>query len=274
MQNWHSLAGSAGYTWGHALDYETGQLPYLPQNSLDEAAEYGNSDWDVRQTLTGTLDYNRAHLRQSQPAHPGLGSRFGLLLPRRVPLHDLLLHNPSGNGENADRAVQIANPLAGISHAFVPATWTSGAYVQWFNPGAFEDAPAGTYSPTRRGQNYGPGYGAVDLALLKSTQIRESVSLQFRADMFNLFNRTNLALDRPPQHKRQQWRRDRRPPSAPSRQPRGRSRRAVQRAVLGEDSLLASASERRSERKRSGAQGKPGAAAVYGRFCGAVSVMP
>jgi len=55
------------------------------------------------------------------------------------------------------------------------------------------DAPTGTYSPTRRGQNFGPGYSAVDLALLKSTQIRESVSVQFRADMFNIFNRTNLA---------------------------------------------------------------------------------
>ena len=74
----------------------------------------------------------------------------------------------------------------------MPATPTSGAYVQWFNPSAFEDAPAGTYSPTRRGQNYGPGYGAFDLAVLKSTEIRESVSLQFRADMFNIFNRTNL----------------------------------------------------------------------------------
>jgi len=101
--------------------------------------------------------------------------------------------NPSGNGEGADRAVQIANPLAGISHALVPASGGNGAYVQWFDPSAFEDAPTGTYSPTRRGQNFGPGYGALDLALLKSTQIRESVSIQFRADMFNLFNRMNLA---------------------------------------------------------------------------------
>jgi hypothetical protein len=37
--------------------------------------------------------------------------------------------NVSGNGDNADRAVQvIANPNAGVSHAIV------GGSVQWFNP--------------------------------------------------------------------------------------------------------------------------------------------
>jgi hypothetical protein len=33
----------------------------------------------------------------------------------------------------------------------------------------------------------------VDAALVKNTAIREGVSLQLRAEMFNLFNRTNLA---------------------------------------------------------------------------------
>jgi hypothetical protein len=192
LQSWHSLAGSVGYTWGHTLDYETGQLPYLPQNSFDQAAEYGNSDWDVRQTLTGTLDYNVPTFGSPSRLTKGWEVDSGFSFHGGFPYTISSLHNPSGNGENADRAVEIANPLAGISHSFVPATPTSGAYVQWFNPSAFEDAPAGTYSPTRRGQNYGPGYGAFDLAVLKSTQIRESVSLQFRADMFNIFNRTNL----------------------------------------------------------------------------------
>jgi hypothetical protein len=55
--------------------------------------------------------------------------------------------------------------------------------------------PAGpnTYSPTRRGQNYNPGYNSVDVSFLKTTQIWERVSAQFRADVFNIFNRTNYA---------------------------------------------------------------------------------
>ena len=34
----------------------------------------------------------------------------------------------------------------------------------------------------------------LDLALLKTTKIRENMTLQFRAELFNLFNHTNLSL--------------------------------------------------------------------------------
>jgi hypothetical protein len=101
--------------------------------------------------------------------------------------------NPSNNGDDADRAVQVGNPFAGVSHAIV-----NGA-VQWFNPSSlgcnncFSDAASGAYSPTRRGQNYNPGYASVDLAVMKTTPIYNRVNAQFRADMINIFDHTNLA---------------------------------------------------------------------------------
>jgi hypothetical protein len=188
LQNWHHLASSFGYTWGHALDYETGALPYLPQDPLNEKAEYGNSDFDVRQTFTGYLNYQVPEAPGPSRLVKGWELTSGISFHDGTPYTVISATNPSGNGENADRAVQVAsNPEAGVSHAI-----TNGA-VQWFSPTAFVDAAAGQYSPTRRGQNTNPGYGAVDLAVLKTTQIRERVSAQFRADMINIFNRTNLA---------------------------------------------------------------------------------
>jgi hypothetical protein len=188
LQSWHSLAGSVAYTWGHALDYETGALPYLPQNPLDEAAERGNSDFDVRNTVTGYLDYAVPVLRSPNRLTKGWELNSGFSFHGGTPYTVISATNPSGNGESADRAVQVvSNPQAGVSHAIV-----NGA-VQWFSPTAFADAPQGTYSPTRRGQNYNPGYKSVDLAVLKNTQIYEKVSAQFRADMINIFDRTNLA---------------------------------------------------------------------------------
>ena len=188
LQSWHSLAGSVAYTWGHALDYETGALPYLPENSLDEAAERGNSDFDVRNTVTGYLDYTVPAFRSPNRLTKGWELNSGFSFHGGTPYTVTSATNPSGNGEEADRAVQvIANPKAGVSHAVV-----NGA-VQWFNPNAFVDATPGTYSPTRRGQNYNPGYSSVDLAVIKNAQIRERVSAQFRADMINIFDRTNLA---------------------------------------------------------------------------------
>ena len=96
--------------------------------------------------------------------------------------------NPSDNGEGADRAVQVvANPEAGV------CTPLSRGRCNGSIPTAFVDAPLNTYSPTRRGQNYNPGYSAVDVAFIKNTQIVERVNTQFRVDVFNIFNRTNMA---------------------------------------------------------------------------------
>ncbi len=188
IQNFHHLTSQLGYTWAHALDYETGFLPYLPQNPLDEKAEYGNSDYDVRQTLTGYIDYQVPGLNTFKRLTNGWELTSGIAIHGGTPYTVTSANNPSGNGEGADRAVQVVkNPSAGISNAL-----TNGV-VTWFGPTAFVDAPAGQYSPTRRGQNYNPGYNSIDLAVLKNTQIAERVSAQFRADIINVFNHFNLA---------------------------------------------------------------------------------
>jgi hypothetical protein len=188
VQNYHGLAAQVGYTWSHSLDYETGELPYVPQDPTNERGEYGNSDFDVRNTLTGYFDYQVPAFRGPQRLTKGWELNSGFSFHGGTPYTVTSASNPSGNGESADRAVQVmSNPNQGVSHAIV------GGSVQWFNPSAFVDAPLGQYSPTRRGQNSNPGYSAVDLAVLKNTAIVERVQAQFRADLFNIFNHTNLA---------------------------------------------------------------------------------
>jgi hypothetical protein len=187
-QSWHGLTTQLAYTWSHALDYETGLLPYVPQDPTNEKAEYGNSDFDVRNTFTGYFDYLIPAFRGPKRLTHGWEVNSGFSFHGGTPYTVDASSNVSGNGENADRAIQvIANPKAGISSAII------GGAVQWFNPNAFVDPNPGTYSPTRRGQNYNPGYESFDLSAIKTTAITERVSVQFKANMYNLFNRTNLA---------------------------------------------------------------------------------
>jgi hypothetical protein len=198
VQNWRGLSSQLGYTWSHALDYETGFLPYVPQNPLNEKDEYGNSDFDVRNTFTGYADYQVPNFRGPRRLTNGWVLNSGFSFHGGTPYTVTSSGNPSQNGEGADRAVQVlANPLAGVSHA-ITGNATTGYSVQWFNTAAFVDCNSSpsvqcTYSPTRRGQNYNPGYADLDLAVAKNTHITERVSAQFRADIFNLFNHTNLA---------------------------------------------------------------------------------
>jgi len=55
----HGVSFIAGYTYAHGLDNGSlNRFGLLPQNSQDVAAEYGNSDFDVRHRFTLTATYN------------------------------------------------------------------------------------------------------------------------------------------------------------------------------------------------------------------------
>ncbi|HEY1256346.1 MAG TPA: TonB-dependent receptor [Terracidiphilus sp.] len=194
VQNYHGITSQLGYTRAHALDYETGLLPYVPQDPTNERAEYGNSDFDVRNTFSGYIDYQVPAFNGPKRLTHGWDLTSSLAIHGGTPYTVVSASNPSGNGEGADRAVQVVkNPSAGISHSIIPGSSGSAAYVQWFSSTAFVDAASGQYSPTRRGQNYNPGYNSIDLAVVKNTPITERVSAQLRADIINVFNHTNLA---------------------------------------------------------------------------------
>jgi hypothetical protein len=89
------------------------------------------------------------------------------------------------DGNQRANAVPGVNPYAGFRKG--------GAGLNWLNPAAFVDAPAGTWGTTPRNAYYGPGYGNVDFSVFKNTPIGERITTQFRVEMFNLFNRTNYA---------------------------------------------------------------------------------
>jgi hypothetical protein len=196
VQNYHNLSAQLAYTYAHSLDYETGLLPYVAQDPTNEAAEYGNSDFDVRNTFTGYADYHVPTFKGPQRLTNGWEINSGFSFHGGTPFTVVSANNPSGNGEGADRAVQVvANPKAGVSHGIGAV---NPGVVQWFSPGSFVDCNSSpnvqcTYSPTRRGQNYNPGYNSVDVAFFKTTQIVERVAAQFSVNVFNIFNRTNLA---------------------------------------------------------------------------------
>jgi len=61
-RNFHGLSMVAGYTYSHALDdvaanWDFGYGSGLPQDAHNLAAEYGNSDFDIRHRFTVSLTY-------------------------------------------------------------------------------------------------------------------------------------------------------------------------------------------------------------------------
>ena len=64
--------------------------------------------------------------------------------------------------------------------------------LQIINPAAFARPAQGTIGSLGRGSVRGPGIRNVDFSLAKNWTISEGLNLQFRAEMFNVFNFVNF----------------------------------------------------------------------------------
>jgi len=186
--NYHGLTSQIVYTWSHALDYETGLIPYLPQDSYRQNLEYGNSDFDTRNTFSALLNYKIPGGTSLSRLTTGWELNSAMSLHGGQPFSVVANTDELGNGDNADRAMVTGiSPFAGVSHKIVDGS------AKWFNSAAFSEPAPGQISNQRRNQYSNPGFSDVDFSVVKDTRITSRVVFQFRAEMFNIFNRINLA---------------------------------------------------------------------------------
>jgi hypothetical protein len=96
----------------------------------------------------------------------------------------------SHTGNGSDRADLVGNPFGGVVQP--PQTPGGPLTVQWINPAAFAPNKDGTFGTSRRNQFYNPRFKTVDFSIIKNTPLTERVKVQFRAELFNVFNILNL----------------------------------------------------------------------------------
>ena len=65
---------------------------------------------------------------------------------------------------------------------------------RYFDPTVFVLPPTGTYGNAGRNIVTGPGLVNFDFSLTKETSISERMSLQFRAESYNLFNNVSFGM--------------------------------------------------------------------------------
>ncbi|PYU46426.1 MAG: hypothetical protein DMG54_03350 [Acidobacteria bacterium] len=155
-------------------------------------ADYGNSDSDTRHNFTALLSYNLPS-RSTGPQWLLQGWQVSGLLSFHTgqPFTVFTETDNSGTNELVQRVNQVGDPFAGVSHKMVTANGTN--FVQWVNSAAFALPALGTFGTMGRNQLYGPGFKDVDFSVLKDFRISEQFNLQFRTEIFNLFNWANLA---------------------------------------------------------------------------------
>ncbi len=185
-QNWHRFSSQIVYTWSHNLDEVTAYRGALPQDSFNFKGDYSNSDFDTRNTFTGFFSYAVPGFSHG-PRELSSGWQVNSLLSFHggQPFTVLASGDRSGTNEGNDRAVLVGNVRKGFQGQTPNASW--------LDPAAFADPAVGSFGTTRRNAFYGPGYSDVDLSVFKDTHLSERITVQLRAEMFNLLNRTNFA---------------------------------------------------------------------------------
>lgn len=198
---------------------------YRNANIFPLGAEYANSDWDVRQRFTLSGDYvlpfgrGKAFLNRGGVLNEVVGGWSSDLVFYAMTGNPFTVSpdNAGVNGANARRAILIGNPFAGggsadRSNAGTVCPSSTRNVNHWFNPCAFANPlpggdipntqtaqnPAGTpirgiaqalaYTGSARNQIYGPGYERINMSVFKNFTTYKAQYLQFRADIFNLFN--------------------------------------------------------------------------------------
>ena len=196
----HQTQFQASYTFSHSLDFgsnffgSTGDAGY-PSDSRNIAAEYGNSAFDMRHrmvlyyTVPLPIGPDGAFLKSrnivSREAFEGWEVSGITELQSGIPFTVYLgATDYSGFNQFADKANVKPGKLT--QHNKTPG----GAFDTTF----FSTIHAGQDGTEHRNQYYGPGLVNFDLSAQKNFPlVTERVKLQFRADLFNLFNHTNFA---------------------------------------------------------------------------------
>jgi hypothetical protein len=192
------------YTWSKALDdgdslnaTAAANAPGLVSNPFNLRADYGPATYDVRHigviNAVYTLPFGKGQPLAnslegwSNALVSGWSVNSIVTIQSGFPFTPQLSYNPSNNGDTRNPVRPFVNPdFAGPVILGKPS--------QWFNPKAFLAPPAnsGFYGDLGRNTLIGPGLATWDFSAFKTTNLRERLALQFRAEIFNLLNRANF----------------------------------------------------------------------------------
>jgi hypothetical protein len=186
--SWHGLTSQFAYAWSHNLD-DSSVFNTIPQDSTNLAGDWGNANTDIRNHFAAYLNYQIPALANGPKAlSQGWEVNSILKFQNGEPVNVLTGQDNSGTGENEDRA-SITGPALNSNRSV-----QQNSYAQYLNPSSFVVPATGTYGNLGRNKVIGPGFGDVDLSLIKNTALyKELIHAQFRVEMFNVFNRVNLA---------------------------------------------------------------------------------
>jgi len=190
---------TSSYTWSHAIDDSTDLQTLLsPQNNRRPDLERSSSTFDQRHRWVTSAVFESPFQRGSAGWHRKLLADFIF-----SPIIEFASGRPytvlTGSDFNLDFGSNTDRPSAGssgVSSPFIPnVNFTAPSTCdQNVTLGSNSISPPfGCYGNVGRNAFTRPGFAIVDVRLARRFPVGEHVNLEFIADMFNAFNRFNVA---------------------------------------------------------------------------------
>ena len=193
LRRLHGVSGFSTYTWGKSLDGASDGIDFnfataaFPQNSDNLKAEKGPSTFDTRHRWTTAVNYEVPEMH-FVPHVVGSGWQLNSIITVQSgrPIGIITSNDTSGTFNFHQRP----NVVPGVNPILAHWSPTTG----YLNPLAFAQPADGTFGDLGRDQIFGPGFWDFDFSVSKNFPLRDRLSLQFRAEFFNIFNHPNFAL--------------------------------------------------------------------------------
>jgi hypothetical protein len=184
------LQALLNYTWSHSIDTGSDDSVFLNSDAVISAqADRGSSAFDVRHNFSGALAYDlpKMNINPVLSAVANNWSIYGVMEARGgLPINVTA------------RGVPIPGLLVGTRPDLVPGepVWLddpSAPGGQRLNSAAFSVPTQPRQGTLARNSITGFGLTEVDFCLAREFKMSEGMKLQFRGDIFNLFNHPNFA---------------------------------------------------------------------------------
>jgi hypothetical protein len=196
MHDWHGLTSTLNYTWAHSIDNASDGMDFVPNaaqpdNSYNPAGERASSNFDVRQRVQWYWTYNLPEYHALKALTGGWALDGVLNFATGQPYTVSFFGNYNGSGEYFGRPDIIGNPYAGVSGNELLNLSAFAAPCQLDSTGA---CIPGTQHFGNEGRNQfnAPDYTNFDFSVSKTSHLSEKLTMELRADFFNVLNHPNM----------------------------------------------------------------------------------